>query len=146
MAKLSTVHIFCPDCLRAEDVPAIKKRDLKRGVEYHCSRCNEESSVVDPSTPEFNPEILASLRCQLWKHYDLELDVEGWECVFATETKPEQIPADGIYRVYGSTEKHPMVCRLIRCKMLRDKVEDLSLHDGYDFTEPTTSPEQQEAR
>jgi len=135
----------------------MNERDMMEGEQYLCSVCNEYSSVVDPSTPEFNPEILECFRSQLWKYFDLELDVKGWECVMpsrggfyhyfkATENKPEQLPVDGLYRVYGSTEKHPMVCRLIRCKMLPDKVEALYLHDGDYFIKPTTSPEQQEAR
>lgn len=134
MAQISTLRIFCPGCKRCES----GYNPVFEGPPT-CSTCNAACSIADPDMPDFHPGILSTLHSQLWKYYGLDLDVEGWEAV-------PQAAEYGVYRIWGATEKHPMVSHLIKCHMLTDKVEDLYLHDGSEFIEPTTTPEEQEAR
>jgi hypothetical protein len=79
-----------------------------------------------------NDSILSSISSQLWKYYDIEIDIEG---IYTGK--------DGVYLVYGASGTNRC---MIKCKVFDDKVEDLYLFDGGEWIEPTTTLEEQELR
>lgn len=82
-----------------------------------------------------NDSILSSISTQLWRYYDIEIDVDE---IYTGE--------NGVYTIFGSTENSTSQHYLIKCKIFDDKVEDLYLFDGGEFIEPTTTKEEQELR
>jgi hypothetical protein len=83
-----------------------------------------------------NDSVLSSISAQLWRYYDIEIDIAGiYEC-----------KNDGEYLIIGLTEQYKLTSYLIKCKRFDDKVEDLYLHDGEEWIEPTTTKEEQELR
>jgi hypothetical protein len=79
--------------------------------------------------------IFSSISSQLWRYYDLDIDVTSIEQVGEHE-----------YQIVGDTENSSCVCYFIRCKLFWDKVEDLFLFDGVEYIEPTTTLEEQQTR
>ena len=80
-------------------------------------------------------DIFTSISAQLWRYYDLEIDITSMEQVGEHE-----------YQIVGDTENATGVCHYVRFKIFSDKVEDLFLFDGVEYIEPTTTLEEQEAR
>ena len=83
-----------------------------------------------------NDSVLSSISTQLWRYYDIEIDIVR---IFERKNKNE-------YMIVGPTEEYTITFYIIKCKMFDDKVEDLYVFTGGEWIEPTTTKEEQELR
>jgi hypothetical protein len=75
---------------------------------------------------------------QLWRYYDIEIDIDEIELINGSSDE---------YIITGSTEQNKSIAERVKFKSFPSgKVEDLYLHDGNEYIQPTTTPEQQQNR
>lgn len=85
--------------------------------------------------------MLAAISRQLYKYYDIELDID--EIIYHDSDEDYYtVIAD----IVGSTEKSLYHTETVRFKKFPHTVENLDLFDGFAFIKPTTTQEQQNAR
>lgn len=84
---------------------------------------------------EVNEDVASSISQQLWRYYDIELDVHPIMSYYG----------EGEYRIYGDTE-YGVTDYFVKMKMFYNKIEDLYVNSGGIYIEPTTSREEQENR
>ena len=87
-----------------------------------------------------NEEILSSIKNQLWRYYDIDLDVHTVELIKTVND------SSCAYKIFGDSDEFVNLEFRIMCKMFNSKVENLYLHDGTNYVSPTTTLEEQAAR
>lgn len=80
--------------------------------------------------------IKSAVSSQLWRYYGIEIDIDEITPLGSSE-----------YFLTGSSEKYVIITYKVKFKLFENgKVEDLYLHDGDGYIEPTTTPEEQASR
>lgn len=94
---------------------------------------------------ELPEEAVNAIQRQLFKYYDIDIEIS--DVLSEKELCYYEYPELVIHgsQITDDCREFPTTLRIL-CKLFPHTIEDLYLHDGKEFINPTTTIEQQEAR